>query len=92
MALTPLQVQDVCYGQAGQQNPWGWTGNGNACKYLTYEMVGKKYVPLCMKHAPGIIQSKATRGQLPNDFDKKKDNCPGYRFMKHLDQGYDVKP
>lgn len=90
MALTPLQVQDVCYGQAGQKNPWGWYGSGSVCKYLTHEMVGTKYTPLCMKKAPGIIQEKMAKGQLPKDFAKQKDNCPGYRYMKHIDQGYDI--
>lgn len=91
MALTPLQVQDVCYGQAGTKNPWGWYGTGNACKYLTHEVVGSKFVPLCMKKAPGIVADKLARGQLPKDFDKMKDNCPGYRYMKHIDQGYNTK-
>lgn len=90
MALTPLHVQDVCYGQAGQKNPYGWYGSDNACKYLTHEYVGKKYVPLCMKKAPGIIEKKFKGGQLPPNWDKMKDNCPGYRYMKHIDQGYDV--
>lgn len=89
MALTSLQVQDVCSGAAGQQNPWGWYNN-DVCKYLSHEMVGKKYVPMCLKKAPGIIEEKKKKGQLPKNFDKLKDNCPGYRYLKHIDQGYDV--
>jgi hypothetical protein len=90
MALTPLHVQDVCYGAAGQQNPWGWFPTSNVCKYLTHEVVGQKYVPLCLKKAPAILQDKAKQGQLPPDWKKLSDNCPGYRYMKHIDQGYDV--
>ena len=92
MALTLPQVQDVCYGQAGQKNPWGWYGSGNACKYLTHEMVGTKYTALCLKLAPAVIEEKRKKKQLPGNFDKMPDNCPGYRYMKHIDQGYDVSP
>ena len=89
MALTSLQVIDVCTGQAGQKNPWGWYNNGKQCKYLIYEMVGKDYKPLCMKLAPGIIEQKRKSGHLPPGFDKMSDNCPGYRYMKYVEQGYD---
>ena len=91
MALTLPQVQDVCHGSAGQQNPWGWYNNhGDICKYLTTINVDGKYVSLCMKKAPGIIQEKADKGQLPKDFNKMKDHCPGYRYLKYVDQGYDI--
>ncbi len=90
MALTQLQVLDVCYGQAGSQNPWGWYNSGTPCKYLTQELSGTKYINLCLKKAPGLIAEKAAKGQLPQNFDKMKDHCPGYRYMKHIDQGYDV--
>lgn len=91
MALTPLQVKDVCHGQAGIQNPWGWQSNGT-CKYLTYDFVGKKYVALCMKKATGLIEEKLKKmGQRQRDeWKKMPDNCPGYRYMKHMDQGYDI--
>jgi hypothetical protein len=90
MALTPLHVQDVCYGAASQVNPWGWNPSGNVCKYLSHEIVGQKFVALCLKKAPGILEEKKKKGELPHDFNKLGDNCPGYRYMKHIDQGYDV--
>jgi hypothetical protein len=92
MALTPLQVQDVCYGQASLQIPWGLVAFRTPCKYLTHATVGSKFVQLCMKKAPGIVADKLAKGQLPSDFDKLKDNCPGYLYLKRVDQGYDVKP
>jgi len=70
MALTPLQVQDVCYGQAGQKNPYGWYGGAQPCRYLSHEMVGKDYKALCLKHAPGILEKKKKDGHLPSGFTK----------------------
>jgi hypothetical protein len=77
MALTPLQVQSVCMGK-------------NPCKYLTHEMVNKRYTPLCLKKAPGLIQKKKEDGTLPWNFKDGGDNCPGYTYLKHVRQGYDV--
>jgi len=44
-----------------------------------------------MKKAPGIVEKKKLNGQLPHEWNKMSDNCPGYRYMKHIDQGYDVR-
>lgn len=85
MALTPLHVQDVCCGHA--KNPYN---GGNSCKYLCHEVVGKKVVALCMKKATSVIIEKAKNGQLPQNWNKLPDNCPGYRYMKHIDQGYNI--
>ena len=86
MALTPLHVQDICYGNASKGV---WSGNP-PCRYLTNEMVGKEYKQLCLKHAPGIIDKMKQEGHLPSDFSKRPDNCNGYKYMKHLDQGYNI--
>lgn len=90
MSLSLKQVQDVCYGSAaqGRNSPWGW--GGNACKYLTHEMVGKDYKPLCLKLAPGVLEKKKKDGLLPHNFSKLPDNCSGYKYMKYIEQGYDV--
>jgi len=85
MALTSLHVQDVCYGGSWQ----AWNRN-QICKYLAHETVGSKYVALCLKKAPGIIDEKRKNKQLPHDFDKMADNCPGYTYLKHIQQGYDI--
>lgn len=86
MALTPLHVKDVCYGQAGKSNTWN-----PGCKYLTYEFVDKKSVPLCMKKAPAIFERKKSIDQLYGG--PKNDapgNCSGYRWLKYVEQGYDI--
>jgi hypothetical protein len=85
MALTQLHVLNYC--NAG--GSW-WNGNGQMCKFLTYEMVGQKYTPLCMKKAPAIVTQKKKEGKLPSNFDKLGDNCQGYTYLKHKEQGYDL--
>lgn len=84
MALTPLQVRDVCYG--GQ---WGY-GN-TVCKYLDHvNRKDKKYVAVCTKLNPGayadLEKKRAGWGQAP-----KGNNCQGYLYLQYKDQGYDVK-
>lgn len=82
MALTLLQVNDVCRGQAGKDYT-----QYNICKYLSYETVGSRSVPLCIKKAPALIDKKKKNSF---NWNQGKDNCPGYPYMKHIPQGYDV--
>jgi hypothetical protein len=90
MALTLIQVKDVCQAQASNKSPWSWGTPNTTCKYLTGEIVGKQYKQLCMKLAPGVVEKKRKDGMLAHDFDKLPDNCPGYSYLKYKDQGYDV--
>lgn len=85
MALTSLHVLDVCCGQAGQKNPWGIYAGTKSCKFLTHEMIGKEYKPLCIKLAPALVDKKR---KITPDFDKLPNNCPGYKYLKYIDQGY----
>lgn len=78
MALTPLHVRDVCY--AGYQ--------GTYCKYITSEYnKNGTVVSLCTKLNTGAYEAlkKKQRGSSGGD------NCPGYLYLKHKKQGYDVK-
>lgn len=80
MALTPLHVQDVC-------------NSGVQCRYLCWETLDSgKVVALCLKHA-GAYYDKVKRDMdmYGVDLDDRGDNCSGYLFLKHIDQGYDVK-
>lgn len=78
--LTPLHVLNYC--NAG--GSW-WGTDASQCRYLTSERVGSKYVSLCMKKAPAIYAKR--RPAVPAI---AGDNCPGYTYLKHKAQGYDV--
>lgn len=80
MALTQLQVRDICYG-----------GGTKVCKYLDYvNRKDRKYVAVCTKFNPGayadLEKKRAGWGQSFNN-----DNCNGYLYLQYKDQGYDVK-
>lgn len=90
MALTPLQVQDVCYGGGN----WWTAGANTICKYLdTVNRKDGKYVQVCTKLNPGAYAVLDKRRQShPNAYDPKGDNCSGYLLLQYKDQGYDKKP
>jgi len=83
MALTPLQVQNFCF-----------TTQGN-CKYLETEFRDNEFYYCCIKKSPSLIEKKKKqflqavfRWMMP--WDQLPDNCPGYRYLKYVKQGYDV--
>lgn len=79
MALTPLQIQNVC-------------NAGDTCRYICWETLETgKTVAMCMKHAPHYYRTVKNDMEMYGvDLDKRSDNCQGYLFLKYIDQGYDV--
>ena len=85
MALSLAQVQDVCY--SGSTNQGIWHGN-LPCRHLTHEFVDGEYKAMCTKFVKNVNKKKLSPlitigAPLP-------DNCSGYRYMKHIEQGYDI--
>ena len=74
--MTPLHVQNYCYASTG------------ACKYVesSYNAVSGKSVFLCTKLSP-IAYQKLIKNPYGVGTD---DNCPGYLYLKNLEQGFDV--
>lgn len=89
MALTSLQVVNVC-------SPWNpKDGSGVVCRYLQNSSVvtskgNHKWVSLCTKFAPAeyakLVAQRAKYNQKESEFG---DNCGGFLFLKHKEQGYD---
>jgi hypothetical protein len=94
MALTPKHVQDVCLAHQGYIS----------CRYLSYDPTDNTF--LCAKLHPRLKSIKddavrfnereARRVNIPviDYFDMHgighENNCSGYRYLKHTDQGYDM--
>jgi len=79
--LSLRQVQDVCY-------------NNKLCRYLHHEINSDgKFVPVCLKKATALY-NKIIKNNDPKHEkfiqENSGDNCPGYRYMLHIEQGYDV--
>ncbi len=88
MALTQLQVIDVCYGG----NRWGGQAN-KTCKYLEGRLRSDgKYVHVCTKKNPGAFAKleAAQKGANYYPGPPTGDNCSGYLLLEFKDQGYDI--
>lgn len=79
MAITPLHVQDHCLA-------------GNTCKYICWEILEDKSVPICLKLSQSYYE-KLKESLKPYDIDleDRSDNCQGYLPLKYKPQGYDVE-
>jgi len=86
MALTPLQVRDVC--QSGS-----YYSGAKACKYHDQQTRSDgKWVSVCTKLNAGAYAALEAKrkGSYRYGGTPTGDNCQGYILLQYKDQGYDI--